>query len=69
MKPKKWTTERLLRVLHGNGGEIQVHRYQYRKDALRKAVGKARKEGLVSCSYTRDFINVRLWKCRKGSME
>ena len=58
MKPKKWTTERLLRVLHGNGGEIQVHRYQYRKDALRKA----RKEGLVSCSYTRDFINVRLWE-------
>nr|DAM42730.1 MAG TPA: hypothetical protein [Caudoviricetes sp.] len=59
MKPKKWTMERLLRVIRGNGGEIQVHRYQYRKDV----VGKARKDGLVSCSYTRDFINVRLWKC------
>ena len=63
MKPKKWTTERLLRVIHGNGGEIQVHRYQYRKDALRKVVGKARKEGFISCSYTRDFINVRILKC------
>jgi len=63
VKPKKWTTERLLRVIHGNGGEIQVHRYQYRKDALRKAVGKARTEGLVSCSYSRDFINVRILKC------
>jgi len=63
VKPKKWTTERLLQVLRGNGGEIQVHRYQYRKDALRKAVGKARTEGLVSCSYSRDFINVRILKC------
>lgn len=63
MKPKKWTTERLLRVIHGNGGEIQVHRYQYRKDALRRVVGEARKAGLVSCSYTRDFINVRILKC------
>ena len=62
MKPKKWTIERLLRVLHGNGGEIQVHRYQYRKDALRRIVGRARKDGLVSCSYTRDFINVRILK-------
>lgn len=59
MKPKKWATERVIRV---NGGEIQVHRYQYRKNAVGKAVGKARKEGLVSCSYTRDFINVRLWE-------
>lgn len=58
MKPKKWTMERLLRVIRGNGGEIQVHRYQYMKDV----VGKARKEGLVSCSYTRDFINVGILK-------